>query len=397
MPAYRRVLSGLADGVADLLAPVFRRLGIRFIHLPGNRIGECGVALNYYVHSTRLGWAPPARGGFVPYPTRKLANPCYLGYWRKYLRVVTNPALYSIAFRLAQRTELRYPTNCLTLPNGEKFSRESAVAASQIRWDAQGRPPLLALESDHERKGRQALAALGMPSDSWFVALHVREAGYLGESSDSHRATRNADIHTYFPAVRRIVERGGWVVRIGDPTMTPIPEIEHVIDYVHTEVQSDWMDVFLGASCRFLLGTSSGAFVIPWSFGRPVVLANWETLRTRPWGRRDLFIPKLWRLTPEGRFLTFEETLAPSNAGVEVMAPSEALNRHGVALVDNTAEEIVELVEEWFDREASPSSFEADEPLQQSFERLVAEHFPYGTQSRIGSRFLSRHRDLLPT
>jgi len=273
--------------------------------------------------------------------------------------------------------------------------RDNALTATQMQWAAERRSPLLALDPDHEKRGREALSTRGMDPNDWFVALHVRESGYLSEPPNSHRENRNADVFTYLPAVRVITDRGGWVVRVGDPSMKPLPEMERVIDYVHTPLHSDWMDVLLGASCRLFLGTSSGLFVVPWSFGRPVALANWESLRIRPWGNRDLFIPKLWRLEAEDRFLTVPEMLQPPYAGAERLPPRESRERRGVTLVDNTPEEIVELVEEWLDGDkASPADIEKGE-VEKAFDNIVSPYFPYGSPARIGSRFLDRHRGLV--
>jgi putative glycosyltransferase (TIGR04372 family) len=202
-------------------------------------------------------------------------------------------------------------------------------------------------------------------------------------------------VMTYLPAVQKIVDHGGWVIRVGDPSMKPLPEMEHVVDYVHSPLHSEWMDVFLAASCRFCLGTSSGMFVVAWSFGRPSALANWESLALRPWASSHVFIPKLWRLDAEDRLLTFAElTRPPYVDAVRRIRPSEQ-ERLGLSLVDNTAEEIEELVEEMFEREAGGRWSDEQERLQAAFEGIVAEHYPHGAAARIGSRFLARHRDLL--
>ena len=66
-----------------------------------------------------------------------------------------------------------------------------------------------------------------------------------------------ADIGTYLPAIKTVVAHGGWVFRMGNPTMKPLPAMEHVIDYAYSDVRSDWMDVFLCSQCRFMIGTAA--------------------------------------------------------------------------------------------------------------------------------------------
>src|SRR5256885_8476241 len=60
------------------------------------------------------------------------------------------------------------------------------------------------------------------------------------------------------PAVQEITRRGGWVVRLGDPTMEPFPPTPAVIDYAHSRLKSPATDVFLCGACRFFIGVASG-------------------------------------------------------------------------------------------------------------------------------------------
>jgi putative glycosyltransferase (TIGR04372 family) len=392
----RRRLGHFLDLVCTGLAPALSRVGVRFVCVDGGRIGESGASLAWFVQASRLGWIPGLRALLVPFPRSRFANPCYIDYWRKYIPVVSNRVFYAIAFRLANRPELVWPVIDVTLPDGRHVSRDRALALSQHRWEQENRSPLLALTPEHERCGRDTLASLGMGHDAWFVALHVRESGYLDEPSDSYRLHRNADVATYLPAAQKIVDRGGWVVRLGDPSMKPLPKTHRVIDYVHSHIYSDWMDVYLAGACRFFLGTSSGLFVVAWCFGRPCALANWDSLLRRPWASEDIFVPKLWWLHAEERYLTFDELLGPPyvhSLYEDRVRPSQYAAL-GVSPVDNTAEEIVDLVGEMLDRERS--QMPEEETLRAAFEGVVAPQYPEGVGGRISTRFLARHRDLLP-
>jgi len=391
-----RLLNRLLDALCACLAPIARLLDARFFYLDGARIGDVGASLAWLVQSQRLGWTPRFKGVLVPIPTPRLANPCYGDYWRRYVRIVTDAASYPIAFRLATRPGLAWAVEPATLADGRALDRDSALAASHHEWEAAGRPPLFALTAEHRRRGRAALVELGLEHDSWFVALHVREAGYLGEQPDSYRSHRNADVATYLPAVRRITDRGGWVIRVGDPSMKPLPRMERVVDYVHSSVQSDWMDIYLAAACRFFLGSSSGLFVVAWTFGRPCALANWDSLVTRPWSSKDRFIPKLWWLKSEGRYLTFQEQVQPPYVAPLYLARTrpEEFERLGLSPVDNSPDEITALVEEMFQPERTTDAPLADE-LRATFERIVETYYPYGATARIGADFVVRHRNLL--
>src|ERR1700687_6198021 len=122
------------------------------------------------------------------------------------------------------------------------YSVSAAVVQQEL--DESGRPPLLQLEPELQQQGWSVLEKLGMPSNSWFVCLHVREAGFHKAWHEKHPGTRNANVLTYMNAVRTVIERGGWVVRMGDPTMAKLPELNGLIDYAHSSEKSAAVDVF---------------------------------------------------------------------------------------------------------------------------------------------------------
>jgi len=111
-------------------------------------------------------------------------------------------------------------------------------------WEKAERAPLLTLSEVEMTKGRACLKELGLPDSAWFVCLHVRESGFKREQGfNPVEDGLNAEIGTYLPAIRAVTERGGWVIRVGDPKMQPLPPTPRAIDYAHSAVRSEWMDV----------------------------------------------------------------------------------------------------------------------------------------------------------
>ena len=88
---------------------------------------------------------------------------------------------------------------------------------------------------------------------AWFVPLHVREGTYDGRRAGLH-GIHNAEMATYLPAIAEITRRGGWVIRMGDPGMSRMPPLPNVIDYCHSDLRADWMDIFIATQGRFMLG-----------------------------------------------------------------------------------------------------------------------------------------------
>ena len=320
-------------------------------------IGHLAINIDIYIKTGILGWRPQSHTILLA-PPEQVINPCLLNYWRRYLHIITDPSLIECLLPLAKIMRcLEYSLYHVKIAKEQMVDVGYAFSAVQKQWEAEEHPPLLTLSpSDYER-GWNSLQDLGVPKKAWFVCLHVREDGFRREGIITHRS---ADINTYSLAIKSIVARGGWVIRMGDPSMRPLPPMKQVIDYAHTDAKSDWMDVFLGASCRFFLGTNSGLNCIPCIFGTPCALTNMWPISARSVQSQDLFIPKLAWSEVENRYLTFEEALAPR---FFFNLNSPLLYSWGIKVVDNTPEEINDLVLEMLDRLEGKCQYTAEDEV----------------------------------
>ncbi|NJL57443.1 TIGR04372 family glycosyltransferase [bacterium] len=249
------------------------RLGIRLLTQEWTLyIGHMAL-LDYYVKMGLLGLRPPVNSILIMLQN-KVVNPTYLQYWHQYLSVVSNPSLIQ---QLSPWTRyLEDYVSMTMLSDGRVEDYLTNWVATQRQWDGENRSPLLSLSPSDTERGWKCLRDLGVSETEWFVAVHVRESGYKRENPNAYVSARNADIDTYLLAFQSIVERGGWVIRMGDSTMKPLPQMERIIDYGHSSLKSDWMDVFLWAKCRFFIGTASGPCSVPPTFGVPCVLTNFH-------------------------------------------------------------------------------------------------------------------------
>ncbi|MBD1882928.1 tetratricopeptide repeat protein [Microcoleus vaginatus] len=352
-------------------------------------IGHLGL-LDYYVKMKILGWLPPHQTILLAAPYQS-ANPCYLTYWYRYFPVVIPPAQLQLLSPLTKYLEDRI--SVIALANGETLPLYEAVMKVQKQWEAEKRPHLHTLSDSDEERGWSCLQQLGVPKDAWFVGLHVRDTGYVnGQWHGATRSGRNAHIESYLLAIQSIVERGGWVIRMGDRKMKPLPPMPQVIDYAHSDAKSDWMDVFLWAKCRFFIGTPSGPSVVPPTFGVPCVLTNWASIQFRQHFSQDIFIPKLYWSENEQRYLTFTEMLSPAYIVTENVDYFDSI---GVKVVDNTPEEINDLVWEMLERlEGKINYTEEDALLQSRFAQLVDPDDIY-SGSRMGRNFLQKYDHLM--
>jgi putative glycosyltransferase (TIGR04372 family) len=249
-------------------------------------------------------------------------------------------------------------------------------------------PPLLELFANHRERGWTSLEKAGIPKGSWFVCVHAREAGFYNDANSQTGRFRNADIASYELAIREITARGGWVIRMGESSVKPLPALERTFDYARSEMKSDWMDVFLSAECRFFLGVGSGLMNVPSIFGRPCALTNWTAFYSVPCYARDLFILKHPRMKPESRALTWKEWVKPPFT----LLMDDDLQALGFDMIDNSPEEIRDLCVEMLDRlDGTLVYSEQDQRLQARAREILDAPHSTGSQCRIGASFLRQH------
>lgn len=378
------------------------KLGIRFLtpeYYTGwtglGALGHLAGNVRYYVQVGMLGDRPQYRT-IILASHQQVANICLLNYWRRYFTLVTNPLLIFCLKPIAKGLRaLDYSLYNVLFDNDRMLHVADACAVVQKKWEAENRPPLLTLLSSDSERGWQCLQKMGVPKDAWFVSLHVREGTFTGDEKNVIHNYRNSDINTYRKAVESIAKRGGWVVRIGDRNMKPMPPMPQAIDYPLSEWKSDWMDIFLLSQCRFFIGTCSGPCDVTPIFGVPSVLVNVWPMWEGTWSSKDIFIPKLLYSEVEDRYLTFKEASAPR---LWKNYNSQLLASWGIGAVDNTLDEIDEIVVEMLDRlDGCSNDEEQDNQLQEKFNELAAPHLGYVPNNRVGKKFLSKWAPLLPT
>jgi putative glycosyltransferase (TIGR04372 family) len=288
--------------------------------------------------------------------------------WRPHLRLITDAG------------ELPFPEKCAKdialdfyVPGvsgvGRYYLWELAAQTYQ-RWAREGRKPLLRLTEEVQDRGRKALASAGMPPEAWFVSLHVREPLFKRHHRALH-GVLDANIGDYKQAIDEIVRRGGWVIRMGDPSMTALPALPNVLDYCHSAIRSDWMDVFLAATSRFFIGTPSGVCYVAQDYGVPCVLTNWWPPAQRPWHPGDIFVPKLLRRTQSGETLSLAESLNEPFGYCH--SESYLRESHGISVHDNDPEEIRDAIVEMIERTGGrPNYDKGDLAMRERAEGIYA-------------------------
>ena len=365
--------------------------GFRIIRVDSilHRYGEIAMMLDLHVKMKMLGWLPPMIS-IVLAPREAVCNWALLDYWRPYVVIIDDPDLIRKLDPL--KTRIGFNLVYTPLPDGRVVSKAIAYHAVWGEWERQKRKPLLELTREHREHGRAELKRMGMPDGAWFVALHVRESSSLAEDPNGSEAARNGDIFAYLPACEEIVRRGGWVIRVGDATMKPLPSVPGVIDYATSPFRSEVMDVILMGSCRFMLGTTSGPVVVSEVFGVPVGAADFYPIGGLLHTSNDVIIPKPYREKATGRMLYFEEYLKMPLA---YTYDSNHFAAMGLEALPSAPEDIRDLAIEMIERTEGKWPYDTEDEKLNARWREISRPFTHcQVACRVGRGFLRRHRHL---
>lgn len=250
---------------------------------------------------------------------------------------------------------------------------------------------------DHARTRARAL---GIPENGPIVTLHAREAGFKGSVGQAERGKdeiRSCRIETYFDAIDDLVRTGRTIVRIGDPTMTPVRR-EGVVDLATSPQRDEWVELWCLLRSEFFIACQSGPYALAMLTNTPVLMVNVANpLAAYPHRRKDLYILKHVIERSTGRELTLRELLRDG--------ATHAGDPARYAFVDNSSEELVQAVAEmagvvraW--PEATPAQGEYARAIRQiqtsarSLAKLAHKGFtraPFERQGRLAAFYAARH------
>jgi len=380
----RKHLGKIPIKISRIIGPFFWKRDIVYLTGYGgsiDRIGELAHQFDMFIKMGYLGMGPFCRATILV--NREIANPALLKYWELYFNINYNPSVLTLFLA----SFIQYNTAFVKMPNSKELMHKNlAYTIVTKQWEENNRLPLIQISEMDYKMGWNKLRRLGLKEESWFVCLHVREPGFFRDWNIEIESYRDADISTYTNAIETITNAGGYVIRMGDNTMTQLPEMYHVIDYANSSDKSDWMDIFLCSQCRFFLGTTSGLFVVSTIFNIPCALTNVTPIVENPWSSHSLFIPKLCT-NEEGTLIfkkLFESHLIRNYDG-------RKFKKFGLTMVDNTPNQINDLTIEMMQKLNSPKTYtNEDEKLQ-----LKIKSFYPSLNSRMGKEFLKEHKELI--
>lgn len=309
--------------------------GYRRVTVFTDRIGHLALEPDCLLKEQAMGHIPK-RKWIILAPPNRVANEHLLSYWEPYFIIVRQPSLCYIINSMSKWLLMRHDISHYVLAVG----RTQTAYRIYAEWG--DRPSILKLSEEDEQWANEKLKEMGLPGNAWFVCVHVREGGFspIDEELHSHR---NGNIENTIPAMQEITSQGGWVIRIGDQTMTPLTPMPQVIDYAHHPIKSARMDVILCAKAKFILGNTSGISIVGTIFGIPCALANIVPVTAIGFGIYDINIPKIIWSNKLLRYLTFDEIL---NSNTAYFNYAYLYTNNNITPNENTPEDITLLTKD---------------------------------------------------
>jgi putative glycosyltransferase (TIGR04372 family) len=361
----------------------------RFGELPSGRIGHYSVDVERYLCERDAG-LHPRRSVDIFYDQIEVSNRQLKRMWRRVLRVWPGAALVDTVGGWFPGWERHTVAPRGTVGNA---FRDTGMSLA-------GSGPHLRFTPREERRGREGLVRLGIPEAAEFVCFGARDNAYLAKTQPTrewaYHDYRNSDIRNYVAAAEALARRGLYAVRTGAAVESALDGTgPMIVDYASMRGSDDFMDIYLGARCRFCIYDTAGIYGISVAFRRPIVFVNFAPLEyVHSWSPDYITIPMKLRSKDTRRILTFRETL---ESGAGRFLESADYAGAGLEVVQNTSAEIEAVSLEMYERlNGTWDETPQDRELQKEFWSLLADSDLHGViASRIGAEFLRENRDLL--
>ena len=228
-------------------------------------------------------------------------------------------------------------------------------------------------EAEH-RRGHTALRKLGIDAERPYVCLVVRDGGHyasLGEKESDGYSFLNFDIRTFEESALWLVEHGYQVVRMGAGSETPLSTSHpQLIDYANSQHRSEFLDIYIAATCSFAVSTQTGPDAVCLAFRRPVCYIDVSRFSQFFFGTKLAWWnpAELW-LT--GSRLSLRDVLTGPVGNIK--DPND-FTKYGVTQVRSDSSAITKLVAgfaESFEKQFVQS--ESEEVVQHSVQRSIEE------------------------
>jgi len=342
----------------------------------------------FYYLMYKLNFEKTSKPNLLIRENPKITNFALYNYFKNYLNITSNTSLY---FRLGYVAQIFKTPMEFALPFKNNYYPHPVAVNFILQLikdkgiEKKGFNFFKLSKADNE-KGKELLKKMNIPENAWYVTLHIRQ-GKGNEYTNSNPAT-------YFKAIKEIIKRGGYVIRVGDKSMTPINNIKGLIDYPFGGAKSQFMDIFLAATSRFCLGTSSGYWAVANIFDVPALLVNYlPALDYYSLSEKYLFLPKNLINKKTSKPIKLNEYF---KFPIGYYVTNEQYEKNNIEIINNTEEEIHQATVEMLDildKKINEEFREKNKKFKNTLDLENKNHFnhPLKAMANISSTLLNQY------
>ena len=253
-------------------------------------------------------------------------------------------------------------------------------------------------KAEDENIGRKVLFDSGVVKDQ-FICIGNRDSKYVADlypnRDMSYHDYRNFGINDMSLAVDKLINLDINVVRVGKNVSNSL-DVQHelVFDYSQSLIQSDFMDIYLMAKCKFGIFADGGISTVSELHSRPVLYINFPIFSNCPtWTPFGRIIFKKIRKISTGEIIPYRKVYM--EIPIENLQSTSEWEEFDIEIINNSPEEIANAAIEFndtIDGHFEVSDF--DRKLQSSFWGMFNEPYPVPENFQIATTFLRSNHNL---
>ena len=202
----------------------------------------------------------------------------------------------------------------------------------------------VSLKAEELEEGKKRLVEIGINPDKPYVCLIVRDGGHYkskGEIESAGYEFINFDINNFSGVAEALIESGFQVIRMGSGSERPFTsKPDGVIDYALSKNRSEFLDVFIAATCEFAVSTQTGPDAVCMLFRRPVLYVDVTSYCQFFFGSKIATWSPV-RLQKNGKLLNLSEIV---NSEIAWFKDPNSFSINGISQQKSSNNELRELV-----------------------------------------------------
>lgn len=192
------------------------------------------------------------------------------------------------------------------------------------------------------------------------VLFSSRTSAFHDEKEESYR---NSNINNQILGIKFLVSNNYKALRIGKNEIEKINFVnQNIIDYAISDDRSDFLDVYLGSKCEFMISSDSGINQLADLFRKPIlIIDHYYCSSYERYASKVIVLPKKFKNLNTGKLIGFVEAYKKL-LNIDYSCNPSKVNKLGFEVIDNNEFEIKDATESML--ELINNGFHLDEILQ---------------------------------